>query len=72
MKIFVKAKTKSKKAFVKKMDGTHYTVAVTDPPVSGKANTAIIKSLSEYFHKPPSQIQIIRGSKSKEKVVDIL
>ncbi|OGG12818.1 hypothetical protein A3D77_07215 [Candidatus Gottesmanbacteria bacterium RIFCSPHIGHO2_02_FULL_39_11] len=71
MKIFVRAKSKSKKEYIKKIDNTHFTVAVTAPPIEGKANLAIIKSLSKYFHKPASGIQIISGAKSKEKIVDI-
>lgn len=71
MKIFVKAKPKARKAYIKKIDDTHYVVAVNEPPVSGKANQAIIKSLAEYFSKPSSQIAIITGEKSKQKIVEI-
>jgi uncharacterized protein len=71
MKIYVKAKTKTKKEYVKKIDETHYIVAVMEPPVSGKANQAIIKSLSVYFHKPISQIFILHGEKYKQKIIEV-
>lgn len=71
MKIFIRAKPKSKREYVKKVDNTHYIVAVKEPPVSGKANQAIIKSLAEYFHKPSSQINILHGETSKQKIIEI-
>ena len=71
MKIFVKAKPKSKKEFVKKIDDVHYIVAVSEPPVGGLANQAIIKSLADYFHKPKSQIFILIGEKSKQKIIEV-
>lgn len=71
MKIYIRVKPKSRNEYIKKVDNTHYTVAVKEPPVSGKANQAIIKSLAEYFDKPSSQIHIISGAASREKVVEI-
>ena len=71
MKIYITAKVKSKKEYVKKIDNTRYIVAVKDPPVSGKANKAILKSLAEYFDKPISQLFLISGEKSKHKIIEI-
>jgi uncharacterized protein len=71
MKIFVIAKPKSKKEYVRKIDNTHYIIAVKDPPVGGKANTAIINKLSEFFLIPKSQIFIVNGEKSKHKTIDV-
>lgn len=71
MKVYITAKPKSKKAYIKKLDDSHYTVAVNEPPISGQANKAILKSLAEYFHKPFSQLQIISGEKIKHKVIEI-
>lgn len=71
MKIYVKAKPRSKKEYVKKIDDTNYIVSIKEPPVSGQANKAIIRSLAEYFNKPPSQINITSGEKSKQKTVEV-
>lgn len=71
MKIYITAKTKSKKVYIKKTDNTHYIVAVKEQPVRGKANQAIIKSLSNYFHKPTSQIYIVNGETSRKKTIEI-
>lgn len=71
MKIYIKVKPKSKKEFVKKIDDTHYVVAVSEPPVDGKANNAVIDMLAEFFHKPKSQIFIVSGKSSRQKIMEI-
>ena len=71
MKSYVKAKPRSKKEYVKKVDDNNYIVAVKEPPIAGKANKAIIRSLAEYFNKLPSQINITSGEKSKQKTVEV-
>ena len=50
-------------------DGTvrvHTTVAPTD----GAANEAVIKMLAEHFKVPKTSINIIRGSTSRNKVIE--
>lgn len=71
MVIFIKAKPKSKKEFVKKIDATHYVVAVNEPPVDNKANEAIIKSLANYFNISKSLIVITAGQNTKQKIVEV-
>jgi hypothetical protein len=71
MKIYIKVKPKSKKEFVKKIDDTHYVVAVSEPPTEGKANNAVIEALAEFFQTPKSQIFIISGKSSRQKIVEI-
>lgn len=71
MKIYITAKPRSKKEYVKRVDDTHYIVSVNAPPVDGKANQAIIKSLAKYFDKPKSQIYILTGASSKRKVIEM-
>lgn len=38
----------------------------------GEANLALLKALSDYYGVPKSCIEIIRGQKSHQKVVEIL
>jgi uncharacterized protein len=71
MKINIKAKPKSKKEYIKKIDNLHFEVAVHEVPEKDKANRAIIKSLAKYFNRPVSQIFLVSGEKSKHKVIDI-
>lgn len=51
-------------------DGT-IRVHITAAPVDGAANDAVIKILAEYFDMPKSQIKIIRGATSRNKVVEL-
>lgn len=52
------------------VDGT-LRVHITAAPVDGAANDAVIRALGEHFHVPKSQIKIIRGETSRNKIVEI-
>jgi uncharacterized protein (TIGR00251 family) len=49
----------------------HLKVYVRAPPVKGKANEAVIEVLAEFFGVKKSDIRIISGERSREKVVEI-
>lgn len=72
MRIFVTAKPKSKKAYIKKVDNENYIVSVKEPPSEDKANGAIIKALADYFKIPVYQIRIVSGFTGKKKVIEML
>ena len=46
-------------------------VYLTAPAVEGKANEALIEFLAEYFNVKKNRISIIRGVKSREKIIEI-
>ncbi len=71
MKIFVSAKPGSKKQYIKKIDETHFIVAVKETPEHGKANEALIKALSRYFGVGISNIEIISGHTSRRKILKV-
>lgn len=71
MKIFIKAKPSAKEAGVEKLNDDNFIVSVKEPPVKGMANAAIIEILAEYFKVLPSQIKIISGYTSKNKIIEI-
>lgn len=68
-KIFIKAKPKSKKEYVKEIDSGYFEVAVKEVPEKGKANEAVRKAISARLRIPVSKIKIISGLKSKKKLV---
>jgi len=72
MKIFVKVKPKAREEKVEKIDDINFKVQVTQPPVKGKANLAVIKALADYFNVNQSSVQIVSGSTSKLKIVEII
>lgn len=69
MRINVKAKPDSNENKVEKIDDLSFVVSVKDPPVEGRANRAIIKLLSEYFHTP--NVRIVSGRISRNKIIEI-
>ncbi len=71
MKIFIKAKPNSKNEGIEKISDNTFIVKVKEPPVDGKANKAIVEKLAEYFGVSRSQVGIISGQSSKEKIVEI-
>jgi len=46
-------------------------VRVTAAPVEGKANEALLRLLAKEFGVPPSSIEIVRGHRSREKIIRI-
>ena len=47
-------------------------VYTTTAPEKGRANSAVIELLSEYFNVPKSRIKILNGLKSREKTIAII
>ena len=52
-------------------DNGSIRVHTTTAPTDGRANDAVIRALAEYWKIPRSQIRIIRGQTSHNKVVEI-
>jgi uncharacterized protein (TIGR00251 family) len=44
---------------------------VTAPPVDGKANRALCRLISKRVGVPPSRVSVVRGEKSRDKLVCI-
>jgi hypothetical protein len=51
--------------------GDRLRVSVTAPPVEGKANEAVIRTLAEALGVPRSAVTILRGETGKRKTVRI-
>jgi uncharacterized protein (TIGR00251 family) len=70
MQIQVKVKPNSRTEEVsQESDG--FIVRVKEPPREGKANQAVVKLLAEHFGVPRSQVRILSGFGSKNKVVEV-
>lgn len=57
-----------------RIDGVHNNalkIAITAPPVEGKANKKCIDYLAKYFDVAKSKIEIISGKNSKNKLIKI-
>jgi len=53
------------------VSGAGARVKLTQAPVDNKANLALIKFLAGELNLKKSQIQIIKGEKSREKIIEI-
>jgi len=71
MKIRVQVKPNSRESAVEKLGGAEYRLKVKASAKEGKANTELVKVLSEYFDIPKSAIIIVKGHKSRIKIVEI-
>lgn len=71
MKITIIAHPNSKKPRIAKdlLDTLH--IYVSEPPLEGKANKAVIEALADYYKVSKSKIKLVSGEKSKSKVIEI-
>ena len=51
--------------------GDTLNIRLTAPPVEGAANAACLTFLADLLDLPQSQLQILRGERSRQKVVRI-
>jgi uncharacterized protein (TIGR00251 family) len=52
-------------------DAQGIKIHLNAPPVDGKANEALLRFLAEHFGVKISKIEIIKGLKSRHKVINI-
>ncbi len=71
MLISVKVVPKAKKVQVKELSPGQYKVYLTSPPVDGLANEQLIKVLSEFFEVKRKDVILIKGVRSRNKIVEI-
>ncbi len=68
MIINLKVKTSSEKQEIKKISSNNYLISLKNPPQDNKANLELLKLLKKHFKK---NIKIIKGLKSKNKIIEI-
>lgn len=62
-------KPNAKKTEMLKIDEQGMHVSLHAKPHKGEANKALIEFLSDYFHIPKTQIQLLRGEHGRKKQV---
>lgn len=72
MKISITVKPSAKTESVERIDDANFRVAVKEPPIQGRANTAVIRALADFLNISPSRLQIISGYTSRQKIITIL
>ena len=71
MKISVRVNPNARQEKIEKVNEGHFRIWVKEKPQEGKANKAAIKVLSEYFGVPQSQVILLKGQSSREKIFEI-
>ena len=69
MQLEIKVQPKSKRNVIEVSDNGEVTVRVTAAPDSGKANDAVISLLAKRLHLPKGGVEIVRGHRSRKKLV---
>jgi uncharacterized protein (TIGR00251 family) len=67
----VKVQPRARKNAITGMVGDALKLALTAPPVEGKANQAVIEFLADFFEIPRSSVTIAGGKTHRLKVVCI-
>ena len=70
-KIWVTVKPLAKQESVALESDGALLVSVKAPASEGKANSRLIALLAEYFHTAKSNIRILRGQKSRRKLIEV-
>lgn len=70
-KITVTVSTKAKRNAVEKLSENQYKVLTTQAPEKGKANAKIIELLAKHLEIKKSQLTLLSGQTSKNKIFKI-
>jgi uncharacterized protein (TIGR00251 family) len=68
----VKVHARARKNALTGIVGEALKLALTAPPVDGKANQAVIEFFADFFQIPRSSVTIASGASSRNKVVRIM
>lgn len=67
----VKVHPRSRKQEITKIDENTYKIHVTSAPSKGEANQEVCKRIARFLGVPVSRVKIIRGHKSRNKLITI-
>ena len=65
----VRVRPGARRAGVEKEASGEYKVSAISPAERGKANKEVVARLAEHFGVPPSRVRIVRGEKSRLKLI---
>ena len=72
MLIKVRVTSNAKEAHVTRTGETSLEVRVDEKAVGGRANKRLLEILSKHFNLPKSRITIVKGAKSRDKIVEVI
>jgi uncharacterized protein len=69
--IEVRVQPRARKTAITGFLGPALKIALSAPPIEGRANEALIEFFSDLFHIPRCAVQILSGEQSRTKVIAI-
>ena len=67
--ITVRVQPKARRTGVEKVGPSSYRIRVQAAPEKGAANREVIDKIAAHFGISPSRVRIVRGAKSRNKVI---
>jgi uncharacterized protein (TIGR00251 family) len=67
----VRVRPGSRQAGIEKLAPGEYKVSVLSPAERGEANKEVVTRLAEHFGLPRSRVRVVRGEKSRLKLIAI-
>ena len=67
----VKVHPRARKSAITGVVGDALNLALTAPPVEGRANEACVKFLAEFLNVPRSSVTIAAGESSRQKLIRV-
>lgn len=71
MIVNVKVAPNSKKSGVERIGENDFRVKVDAKAEGGRANRRLVEIVAEFFQVPKSSVRIVKGFKSRNKIVEI-
>jgi uncharacterized protein (TIGR00251 family) len=71
VRIKVHVTPNAKEARVVKVGDDSFEVKVDEKAMDGRANKRLLEILSEHFDVPKSRILVVRGAKSRDKILEV-
>jgi len=71
IQVAIRVYPRAPKQEIEELPSGELKLKVKSPPVRGRANREVIEVLSSYFRLSPSRIKILRGEKSRLKLVSL-
>ncbi len=71
MKILVQVKPGAKGKKIERVDKTHFKISVKEPAKEGRANSAVVKAVADYFGVSISRVTVVSGLTSREKALEL-
>jgi uncharacterized protein (TIGR00251 family) len=67
--VTIRVHPSSREAKIEELAELNLKVHVISPPEKGEANKEVVAALAAHFGLPPSRVKIIRGEKSRIKLI---